>query len=130
MTCYRTATTANGQHVTEKEASKLLADVSKRRVGLDEVRAPNGDLFKVSTVFLVFDHGMMSWDPQHQPVLFETGVFTPAGDIDIVERYCTEEQAREGHTAYVLLIEGGMYPPEEEGEQSDEGSETSQSPSG
>ncbi len=70
-------------------------DPEKRRVA--RANLP-GDIF-VSTVFLGIDHGF-SIDPEAQPVLFETMIFGfPEGHElhDYQERYCTWEDAEEGH---------------------------------
>lgn len=66
--------------------------------------------FWVSTVFLGLDHGFVPWDGP-QPVLFETMVFPRTEQDDpkdkanwrdeIMQRYCTLEQAEAGHKAIV-----------------------------
>jgi len=71
-------------------------DNSARIVKQDEM--PDG--VKVSTVFLGVAHG---FDYQCRPVLFETMVF--GGEhSDYQERYCTWEEAEEGHKKAVKLI--------------------------
>ncbi len=52
----------------------------------------NGAL--VSTVFLCIDHNTGFEGP---PLLFETAVFKPDEDCDIVERYATLKEAQAGH---------------------------------
>ena len=56
-----------------------------------------GDVW-VSTVFLGLDHG---WG-EGPPVVFETMVFNP-GSSDM-ERYCTWEEAEEGHDRMVMQV--------------------------
>lgn len=65
----------------------------ERRVAKTQV---DGDC-EVSTVFLGIDHGFTGDGP---PVLFESLVF--GGDLDgECERYCTWQEAEEGHAAMV-----------------------------
>ena len=99
----------SGRHLSYAEADKLLADIASRRVGLDELTGPDGELYKVSTVFLVIDHGITGREP-HQPVLYETGVLTPHEGTKIVERYCTEEEAKVGHEQWVERVRAGTLP--------------------
>lgn len=55
---------------------------------------------RVSTVFLAHDHNFFGGGP---PVLFETMVFE--GPLDMEQwRYCTWEEAEEGHKAVVQLV--------------------------
>ncbi len=62
-----------------------------------QLRDEEGDV-SVSTVFLPFDHAW-SDDPNHAPVVYESMVFgLPDGD-EPQERYCSREQAVEGHAA-------------------------------
>ena len=65
-----------------------------RRVGLDEWMG-----IKISTVFLVINH---NWG-DGPPVLFETMIF--GGPLDeTIERYCTWEEAEEGHKRLVQKV--------------------------
>lgn len=50
--------------------------------------------YRVSTVFLGLDHGFRHRGP---PVVFETMIFTPDGEIEGMDRYCTWEEAEAGH---------------------------------
>lgn len=59
----------------------------------------NADL-RVSTVFLVFDHGHGFTS---KPLLFETMVFGGAFDREM-ERYCTYDEAEYGHKAWVAKV--------------------------
>ena len=59
---------------------------------------------RVSTVFLGSDHGFGSGSP----VLFETMMFDAEGDTahdEYQERYCTWEEAEEGHRRAVIKLE-------------------------
>jgi hypothetical protein len=69
-----------------------------RRVAYDEI---GGVL--VSTVFLGIDHRFNGSGP---PILFETMVFLDAEGTDDIDqrRYCTWEQAEDGHQAIVAEL--------------------------
>lgn len=70
-------------------------ETTDRRVGLDKI----GDS-EISTVFLGFDH---RFSGDGAPILFETLVF--GGKLaDEMERYCTLEQAQEGHKSMVQRV--------------------------
>ena len=76
-----------------------ILDAKDRRVGLD---SPFG-LFKVSTVFLHFDHSHTQSGP---PLLFETMVFMSGEAADpYCNRYSTWEQAEKGHSEALRLTE-------------------------
>lgn len=77
------------------ETGRLLQDVAARTVARTEV----GDA-EVSTVFLVFDHGIAGL-----PMLFETMVFSEGGFCqNPLVRYHTWEDALRGHDDIVLQI--------------------------
>ena len=57
------------------------------------------DNVTVSTIFLVFDHNILS----ERPVLFETMVFEDDGDYKMTTRYSTYDDARIGH--YSTIVE-------------------------
>lgn len=71
------------------EADELLGSYLKRLVA----RTDLGD-WAVSTVFLVLDHG---WARDSPPVLWETAVFKPDGEIADMRRYASREAASKGH---------------------------------
>jgi hypothetical protein len=68
----------------------------------DRGRPPT--VVEVSTVFLGIDH-QYGGGP---PLLFETMAFGLPDDDEICERYSTEQQAREGHTAVVVEVSATM----------------------
>ena len=77
------------------------------RISRDEVGG-----FLVSTIFLGLDHGFVPWDGP-APILFETMVFTTtkldatdssSGHCEMMDRYCTIEQAEAGHAAIVASL--------------------------
>ena len=83
-----------GEPISQDEAMEFLKNDfdENRQVAKDEI----GDVM-VSTVFLVFDHGIGP-----VPILFETMVF--GGDLDGQQwRYATEEEALGGHQAVLEL---------------------------
>ncbi len=63
----------------------------------------------VSTVFLSYDHnwGFMK---EKRPVLFETMVFSTEalGLEEYCERYCTYQEALDGHSAVVEKLKQGL----------------------
>ena len=89
---------------TEQEYTQSFA-MEKRRVAETEV----GDV-GVSTVFLVIDH---SYNPDSTPVLFETMIFGKDGDSEYCERYCTWDEAVEGHKKACVEAFGYMPKPSE-----------------
>jgi hypothetical protein len=72
-----------------------------RRVGDDTVND-----FRVSTVFLQLDH---NWDPDGQPLLFETMIFGGKYDNDMW-RYTTWNEAKAGHERIVNCLKEGINP--------------------
>ena len=75
--------------------ARWMETAAHRRVALAHL--PDGT--KVSTVFLGLDHNFMLDGP---PMLFETMVFGGKHDM-FQKRYCTEEQAKEGHARAVAM---------------------------
>lgn len=61
----------------------------------------------VSTVFLCHDH---RWFEPGPPIVFETMIFGGPHD-EYQARYCTIEEAREGHAFAVFLAELTLPPP-------------------
>lgn len=67
-----------------------------RRVSLNYI----GDV-KISTVFLGMEHGYV----EGKPIIFETMIF--GGEYDEYQaRYCTWNEALEGHERAVKLVKG------------------------
>lgn len=66
-------------------------------------------VYEVSTVHLVIDHSF----GDGPPIIFETMVFGADGDEwgDYCDRYATEAQAREGHTAVVVQVAASLSRP-------------------
>lgn len=66
-----------------------------------------GKGYRVSTVFLGLDHSF----GEGPPVLFETMVFSDEEDNPLnqeMRRYCTLEEAEEGHQAVVEMVRGHL----------------------
>lgn len=81
---------------TLEEWSAMFQDGEGRRVALTQFH--NG--FRVSTVFLGMDH---RFDGRGPPIVFESMVFPyldSGHEIDM-DRYCTWEEAEEGHERLV-----------------------------
>jgi hypothetical protein len=75
-------------------------DIENRRVDETHVGA-----LRVSTVFLGVDH---NFTDRGSPVLFETMVFGANDHNDrYCDRYCTAEEAREGHARVVAALGNG-----------------------
>lgn len=70
-------------------------ETDNRRIDFTEL--PNG--VHVSTVFLGIDHGYHS----ERPVLFETMILNGEHD-NYMKRYCTYEEAKEGHQRAIKLV--------------------------
>lgn len=67
--------------------------------------------YAVSTVFLSIDH---SFGGSGKPVLFETMIWSDKTGAQIFfnyqSRYCTWDEAKEGHDVIVQLVEKGILP--------------------
>lgn len=71
-----------------------------RRVALTKVTGGNPPrVLEISTVHLGLDHSF----GDGPPLIFETMVFGLDED-EMMDRYSTEQQAREGHTAMVVQV--------------------------
>jgi hypothetical protein len=95
-----------GQEIKEAtltEAAVFFEDVNNRIIDRTDI---NDDV-SVSTVFLCFDHGFGRED--NRPVLFETMIFGGAYDQNCW-RYCTYEDAFEGHWKIVQCLREGTIP--------------------
>lgn len=60
----------------------------------------------VSTVFLMSSHGL----DNGRPILFETMIFEDKGEgasLDYQERYCTLQEAKEGHAKAIETVKAG-----------------------
>lgn len=66
---------------------------------------------RVSTVFLFFDHGLNFGTPEKpsDPVLFESMIFGGSHD-EYQRRYCTYQEALEGHNNLVKALEEERHP--------------------
>lgn len=66
---------------------------------------------RVSTVFLFFDHGLNFGTPEQpsDPVLFESMIFGGPHD-EYQRRYCTYQEALEGHNNLVKALEEERHP--------------------
>ncbi len=88
-----------------EELELLLRDPDRKIVKQEEI-----DGMFVSTVFLGIDH-YFGDNKDHPPVVFETMVFdrnseTPNAEI-YRDRYCTWEEAEEGHREAVRFVKEG-----------------------
>ena len=74
----------------------LNVNRDNRRIGMTQL--PNGGI--VSTVFLNLDH---RFDGEGDPIVFESMCFSDSDDWqeEDCDRYCTYEEAVEGHRAMV-----------------------------
>jgi hypothetical protein len=66
---------------------------------------------RVSTVFLFFDHGLNFGTPTEpsDPVLFESMIFGGTHN-EYQRRYCTYDEALEGHNNLVKALEEERHP--------------------
>lgn len=96
-----------GNEIDVSSASKLLNDISYKRIAYDEI-----DHVRVSTVWLGLDHRFGGDGP---PLIFETMVFPKKNgnwlddyrDVDC-QRYATEAEALAGHKEMVEKWIGKM----------------------
>jgi hypothetical protein len=82
------------------DAAFAAWDSADRHVGLTDVGKR-----RVSTVFLIVNHGY-----GRTPQLFETAVFEQGELVDIVGRYSTWAQAEAGHAQVVAELRGLTAP--------------------
>jgi hypothetical protein len=80
-------------------------ETADRRVALDEI-----DGIKISTIFLTLDHNfsVAGLQGRADPLLFETTVFMPDGEIGDMNRYFTWGEAEEGHKKIAELIKAQL----------------------
>lgn len=87
---------------TLDEWSHTYSEDDKQRV----VKQEDVGEYWVSTVFLGIDHRFINTG-QKPPILFETMIFKDRG-IDLwQERYCTYQEALDGHNAIVERLKNG-----------------------
>jgi hypothetical protein len=79
------------------EAGVLLADYRGRCIAYHKLK--NG--IKISTAFLVFDHGLLTQGP---PVLWNTIVTFPSGNERMYQQYSTHCDALDGHDEAVAVV--------------------------
>lgn len=82
------------------EWAREFEDFEKRVVG--KMDLPSG--IHISTVWFGFDHRFIGDGP---PLIFETMVFSAAGESVDMERYSTLDEARAGHDAMVEKWKAG-----------------------
>lgn len=86
----------DGNTISIEEGAALLQD-DRRQIALT-VLGEGDDEVRISTVFLVIDHGL-----GNVPILWETMVF--GGPLDMEqERYASREAALEGHQAMTARV--------------------------
>lgn len=76
---------------------KFLGDYGYKVVGRTKGVDKDGVKLTVSTVWLGLEHGR---DENNKPLIFETMVFGYP-DSEPMDRYGTEEEAKEGHERFV-----------------------------
>ena len=77
----------------------------EKRIGLTKLKMDGTTICRISTVFLPIDH---SFTENSHPILFETMVFLNNGyDDRVCERYCTYEDAKNGHIEITSSIING-----------------------
>lgn len=84
---------------TFEEYVNYYRQPNSRRVAEDTVRGAY-----ISTVFLALDHRFMS---EGKPILFETMIFGDKKYEDYQERYCTWDEAIEGHKRACEMVVNG-----------------------
>lgn len=83
-------------------------EIGRRRVGYDEI---NGKA--VSTIFLDLNSGFgdsaVVFNTAIFPTFFETAILSHEGDIEIVNRYSTWDEAKAGHDAICAELRAGIH---------------------
>ena len=93
-----------GNPITMQQAlDRGLFEKDAKRVAEDTVGP-----YWISTVHLRIDHG----HGRGRPLIFETMVFAKDADPlnldNWCERYCTEDEAKAGHTVAVAMVRDGL----------------------
>jgi len=95
-----------GKRISLAEWARLFEDrEGYGRIAEEDVLTPNGELAWVSTVWLGLDHNYFGSGP---PLIFESMVFEQGMDDRYMDRYPTEQAAREGHAFIVHALQEGM----------------------
>lgn len=100
-----------GIPISMERYGELSSERGYQRVARTKVMdaADPAKTYDVSTVWLGFDHSFGLSGP---PVIFETMVFAEGSSADLdCERYSTETEAREGHTAMVVTLAATLATP-------------------
>lgn len=95
---HTTALLPDGEYPMHKEITGTIKHVGDETI----------DGQRVSTVFLHLDH---NWDPEGQPVLFETMIFGGPYDQEMW-RYHTWDEAKASHDNIVHRLKEGLNPHE------------------
>jgi hypothetical protein len=101
----------DGCPITVEQWTVLQPDIDYSRVARSTVMdaANPSRVLEVSTVWLGLDYSFGMGGP---PLIFETMVFGDSEESELCcERYATESQAREGHTAMVVTVSAEMKDP-------------------
>lgn len=92
-----------GIAISLQEYSELATDLIYKRIARSKI-IESGDpsiSFDVSTVWLGVNHNF----GDGPPLIFETMVFAEGSSLDLnMDRYATEQAAREGHTAMIVEV--------------------------
>lgn len=106
----------NYYHLNEDKTVTRLPEGEYPKLGeFKELNKHVGNSFigeqRLSTVFLHFDHGLNFGSPLESftPVLFESMIFGGAND-EYQRRYCTYDEALEGHNNLVKALEEERHP--------------------
>ena len=86
-----------------EELEPLFKDIARRRVAIDDIEI-NGIPYQVSTVFLAIDHAFGGGPP----ILFETMIFGGNREDIYMKRYCTWDEAEDGHQEALEYLKGLM----------------------
>ena len=106
----------NYYHLNEDKTVTRLPEGEYPKLGeFNETAKHVGNTFigeqRISTVFLHFDHGLnFGGDTTiHEPVLFESMIFEGPHN-EYQRRYCTYDEALEGHNNLVKALEEERHP--------------------
>jgi hypothetical protein len=105
----------DGVKISMRRWGELSKDWKYKRIARTSIvsSSNHSEHYDVSTVWLGLDHslGLTLGLDDVQPVIFETMVFgDDSRDLDCV-RYCTEVEAKQGHTEMVVTVSATMVDP-------------------
>jgi hypothetical protein len=88
--------------------AKLFEDVEYQVVAQEDVLGSTGEMAWVSTVWLGVPQNLSGLEGYGPPIIFETAIFRSGEDVEIWDRYATEQAALDGHRFLIQTMTDGV----------------------